>query len=316
MTKLARAIRNTLTNCLQLKKDESLLVIIDSTNQELGQNFYQIAQKISTNVLLVHTTALRDSDEPPAILRDLMMHVDANLVITTEQIYHSQAIKNACHHGSRILCLTNTSRSVLERTLSANLDFIVEKSNRLADLLSIGKSVRVTTKVGTELTIPISRYKAFSNTGIVSEAGMMGALPAGEASIPPIKRKAQGIIVVDGSLGALGSVDKPIELRIVDGFLKKISGGEAAQVLRSIIKKCGQGARNLAEFGIGTNPAAQITGVSNEDEKVLGTVHFAFGDASFEGGRIQKPCHVDTIIKKPTVSIDGHLILQDGQLLV
>jgi len=34
----------------------------------------------------------------------------------------------------------------------------------------------------------------------------------------------------------------------------------------------------MAEFGFGTNPEATLIGNTLQDEKVLGTVHFAFGD--------------------------------------
>ena len=122
--------------------------------------------------------------------------------------------------------------------------------------------------------------------------------------------------MVDGSLGALGLVTEPISLIIKEGSIKKIIGGKEAEQLRKILKRCGKNARNLAELGIGTNPKAMITGTSIEDEKVLGTVHIAIGDAELEGGSYHQKCHIDAILKKPTLDIDGHLILKNGELLV
>jgi leucyl aminopeptidase (aminopeptidase T) len=316
MTRLDRALRKTLLECLCLQKDESLLIIIDNQHREIGQKFYDAALKVSINTLLVETAGCIENAEPPKALHDIIMHVNANLFITSHQVYHSQAIKNACHHGSRVICLSNISCESIERTINVDFQFIVEKSNRLADLLSIGKEAHVTSSAGTDLIVPINRYRAFSNNGIVTEPGTMASLPGGEASIPPVKRKSNGVIVVDGSLGALGVVQQPMELTVKDGYIKKINGCESAQLLRKIFKTCGPQARNLAKFGIGTNPGAMITGNSIEDEKVLGTVHFAFGDALYEGGRTQKPCHIDAIIKHPTVSVDGHAILENGELCV
>jgi leucyl aminopeptidase (aminopeptidase T) len=46
----------------------------------------------------------------------------------------------------------------------------------------------------------------------------------------------------------------------------------------------GQHGRSLAELGIGTNPAATLTGNVLEDEKVIGTIHLAFGTSAGMGG--------------------------------
>ena len=74
---------------------------------------------------------------------------------------------------------------------------------------------------------------------------------------------------------------------------------------------------NLGEFGVGTNPFAKITGCTLEDEKVLGTCHFAFGDnTSYEGGTIDSTIHLDVIIKKVTVKLDSKIIIKEGKLLV
>ena len=69
-------------------------------------------------------------------------------------------------------------------------------------------------------------------------------------------------------------------------------------------------------MGIGTNPKASITGKSIEDEKTLGTVHVAMGDPAFEGGSYHTHCHIDAVLKNPTLEIDGHLIIKNGKLLI
>ncbi len=316
MTKLDRAIGKILGSCLNLRKTESFFIVVDAHNRSLGQRIYHIAGQMNSNCMLIESNVKKSHDEPVAALDMVMRHVDAILVLTTNPIYHSQSLKNACHHGARILCLHNGMSTMIERTLNTDLQFIKRKSNRIADLLSIGRMAHITSGAGTDLKVPISRYKASANIGIVDEPGMLSALPAGEASIPPVKRKSSGIIMVDGSFGPLGPIKKPVELRIKDGFLAKIVGDDSAKRLRRVLKNCGPNSRNLAEFGVGTNPGAELTGMTIEDEKVLGTVHFAFGDAAYEGGRLKRPCHVDVVIKSPTVSIDGHMIMENGNLLV
>ena len=78
----------------------------------------------------------------------------------------------------------------------------------------------------------------------------------------------------------------------------------------------GKGARNIAEFGIGTNDSAKLSGVLLEDEKVMGTVHLALGNNITMGGTFNVPIHLDGIIKKPTVYLDGKLLMKSGKLLI
>jgi aminopeptidase len=53
-----------------------------------------------------------------------------------------------------------------------------------------------------------------------------------------------------------------------------------------------------------------------EDEKILGTAHVAFGASAAIGGTVQVPVHLDCVITRPTVEIDGEPIVRDGELLV
>jgi leucyl aminopeptidase (aminopeptidase T) len=73
---------------------------------------------------------------------------------------------------------------------------------------------------------------------------------------------------------------------------------------------------NVAELGIGTNEKAILTGEVLEDEKILGTAHVAFGASAAIGGTIHVPVHLDCVIIKPTVEVDGTLVVREGELVV
>jgi leucyl aminopeptidase (aminopeptidase T) len=66
--------------------------------------------------------------------------------------------------------------------------------------------------------------------------------------------------------------------------------------------------RTIAEFGIGTNKKARLTGNVLEDEKVFGTVHIAFGSNKSFGGVTEAGVHIDCVIKDPVVFIDGERV--------
>ncbi|KKM12395.1 hypothetical protein SY88_04450 [Clostridiales bacterium PH28_bin88] len=90
----------------------------------------------------------------------------------------------------------------------------------------------------------------------------------------------------------------------------------AAQWLKESIDSCGLPAANLAEMGIGTNERAIVTGNILEDEKVMGTVHVAFGDNKGLGGTVEAGIHLDGLILRPTLEIDGQVVIKEGKLLL
>ena len=106
----------------------------------------------------------------------------------------------------------------------------------------------------------------------------------------------------------------------------EITGGEEAERLLEVIRKGEQMARDvgkkeeernaraLGELGIGINPAATMTCNMLEDEKVWRTVHFAIGMNLDNDG--QAFIHQDCLVKRPSLWVDGKLIMKDGDILI
>jgi leucyl aminopeptidase (aminopeptidase T) len=73
--------------------------------------------------------------------------------------------------------------------------------------------------------------------------------------------------------------------------------------------------RNIAEFAIGTNPNARLTGNLVEDKRLLGTVHFAIGDSMSLLGKVDASIHLDGLMLKPTVVADEKIVIvENGKL--
>jgi leucyl aminopeptidase (aminopeptidase T) len=79
--------------------------------------------------------------------------------------------------------------------------------------------------------------------------------------------------------------------------------------LLSTLDAGGENGRVLAELGIGTNPGAMISGRILEDEKVEGTVHFAFGTNTSFGGDNQATVDIDGLVRDAIVELDGRSML-------
>lgn len=142
--------------------------------------------------------------------------------------------------------------------------------------------------------------------------GQSGNLPSGETYIAPLEGTANGEIVIDGSIADIGRLTKAVTIRVENGKLVAASGSQGEALLALL----GDGdGRMLAELGIGTNPMARMTGNVLEDEKKAGTCHIAFGSNHTFGGTIHADVHIDCIITRPQLFIDGKLILAHGKIV-
>ena len=168
---------------------------------------------------------------------------------------------------------------------------------------------------GTDIHFPIAGRQAFASSGIFRNKGQWGNLPTGEAYLAPVEGGSQGVVVVDGSMAGVGVVRTPIRIAVEDGYATTITGGTEAATLRALLDAHGLPARTVAEFGIGTNDRAILTGVILEDEKVMGTIHVAFGDNKSMGGSVRVASHLDGLVKSPTVHFDDRLIMKEGEFV-
>jgi aminopeptidase len=204
--------------------------------------------------------------------------------------------------------------SILRRTLIIDYEPVRERANRLCDRLDRAARVRVTTAAGTDLSFGIEGRVAHGRKGgLYREPGQWGNLPCGEAFVAPIEGSARGVYVVDASHSGVGTVVEPIRIGVEDGRAVRIEGGDEAERLRALLESVGEPeAFNLAEFGIGCNHAARICGIPLEDEKVLGTCHLALGRNDLFGGTVRASVHVDGVLTRPRILLDGEDLALGG----
>lgn len=317
MTKLERAARVAVRDCMGVKRGETVLVITDEPLREIGYLLWREAKRFTSEAILTEIIPRKSSgQEPPPAVASLMKQVQAILIPTSKSLSHTNARRQACKDGARVATLPGITAEIMERTLNANYKKIAEKSRKLADILTIGHEIRLTTPAGTDIVMSIDKVKGKADTGLVHQPGNFSNLPAGEACLAPVEGKSEGVVIVDGAIANSGKLRNPIRMIVRGGFVTKIFGEKEAQCIRNLIKPFGKKARNIAEIGIGTNDKARLCGNILEDEKVIGTVHIALGDNVSLGGTVSVPIHVDGILLKPTLIIDGRKILERGKFLV
>jgi len=317
LTKLDKASIIAIKDCMGAQKNESILVITDEVKREIGYSLYSNAQRLGYESLLVEMKSREfNGEEPPANVAELMKKYDVVFCPTAKSLTHTEARRNASAQGSRIATFPGITEEVMIRCLNADYKKIAALTLKLKDIFEQTKIIRVTTALGTDISMDISGRKAFASKGLFHAKGESGNLPTGETFIAPLEGKSEGIFVVDGSMAGIGVLSKPIIIKVEEGYATEITGGAQAKKLISILDKHGKDARNIAEFGVGTNHKAKISGILLEDEKVMGTIHIALGDNKSMGGSVGVSSHLDGVILKPTVYFDNKMIMKNGKLLV
>ncbi|MDH4223216.1 MAG: aminopeptidase [candidate division Zixibacteria bacterium] len=317
MDELMNSAKIAVHNCMGVKKGENVLVITDEPLRQIGQALWKAAKEIAGEAMLLEIIPRStNGEEPPPVVADFMKRFDVILIPTSRSMTHTKARRDACSSGARIATLPGITEDSMKRTLSADYDKIAERSQQLMKIASGKNTARLKTPSGTDISMSIKGRIWNTDTGLYHKPGTYGNLPAGEIFLAPLEGTANGIIMVDGAMAGVGLVKKPIKLLVRDGYVTEITGDSSARVLEKAIEPFGKPARNIAELGIGTNDKARITGSVLEDEKVLGTVHMAIGDNKSMGGEVSVQSHLDGILLKPTLEIDGEIIMQDGTLKI
>jgi len=310
---MLRGARIAVRTCMGVKPGERLLVVTDPLRIKVAESLLVAGQeaRAKTTLLLMQTLS-RHGEEPLAAVAEAMRAADVVIAPTTYSLTHTQARKRATKSGVRIATMPMiTERMMFTGAMLADYKEVARLTRRVAALLNHADEVEVTTPAGTELRFSVVGRKAHPDTGIFHRRGDFGNLPAGEAFIAPVEGTGEGTVVVDGSM--LEKVRGRITIEFRKGQARRISGAPA-KILKGMLRKAGPRAFNFAEFGVGTNPKARLIGNPLEDEKVLGTCHVALGDNSTFGGKVIAGVHVDGIFLRPTVKLDGKVMMANGRL--
>jgi leucyl aminopeptidase (aminopeptidase T) len=319
-TALAQAARNVVEHCLGIQAGEVVSIVTDSADPdriEIARAFWEEARAKGADVILAEMLPRKNSgEEPPAPIARLMAESNVVLCPTTKSLSHTQARRIASARGARIASLPRITKEMVIRCLTADYGSIAALTRRVAEKLSRGSKFKVESALGTSLELERQGRFVDADTGLLTQRGEFGNLPAGEAFFAPMEATANGKIVFDGSVADLGKLAEPIELQVEHGIARIVSTSAAAQQLDRYLSAHRPDAYNIAELGVGTNDRAIVSGNILEDEKVLGTVHIALGNNAGMGGTVSVPIHLDGLIRNATLYVDGEVILDKGTLVI
>jgi leucyl aminopeptidase (aminopeptidase T) len=307
---LGPAVNAVVRRCLGVTQGEDVLVIVDQGTQEIGEAVQaEAAQAGADAVLALMEERENDGTEPPRVLAAAMEACDVFIAPTSKSLSHTAARKRATDAGARGATMPGVTTEMLARVMSADFDQMARRSQAVAALLHEASAAEVTCPRGSQLTLDLTGRGGISDDGDLRSASAFGNLPCGEGFISPLGAEGR---VVASSLASLGLSPEPAVLTIAGGRLAEAEGGLGPALLEKLQAQ-GEPGTNLAELGVGTNERAQLTGLMLEDEKILGTVHVAFGASAGIGGTVSVPIHLDVVVLDASLTIDGRRILDRGR---
>jgi leucyl aminopeptidase (aminopeptidase T) len=303
-----------------LRKGEKVLIITElGVDNRVSDTLMKAVKEIGGESVVIKMDKLKyPGAEPPKIVSDAMLSSDLIISATSSILFYTDARTKACDSGARFISMTGVNMEVLASE-AMTVDFrknepIVIKFKKILDR---AKRVRLTSESGTLLELSVLGRTAIVNSGICDRAGMYCGAPDIEAYIAPIEDSVEGKIVIDGSTSVTGLVTDPITITFKHGLATDIDGGAEAKKLIEILNNTeSRESFKVGELGIGLNPLAKVRGANIEDEGSLGTAHIALGNNVKFGGKINAPTHIDNVMRKVTLSIDGYTPIKKGKLLL
>jgi leucyl aminopeptidase (aminopeptidase T) len=306
-------VSTVIRRCLGVRRGEDVFVVVDAGTREIGEALRAEASAVGADaVMAVIDERETDGTEPPPPVAAAMSACDVYIAPTTKSLSHTSARKRATDAGIRGATMPEVSADMLARVMAVDFDTMAARSQAVTALLDKADEAHITCPLGTDLTIDLGGRTGVSDDGNLTERGAFGNLPCGEGFIAPAGGEGQ---LFASSLARLGISDEPVKLTLENGRLASAERGLGPKFL-DLLRQHGEPGTNLAELGIGTNDRARLTGFVLEDEKILGTVHVAFGNSAAIGGTVSVPIHLDVVIVDATLEIGGTRVLDGGRFVL
>jgi leucyl aminopeptidase (aminopeptidase T) len=311
--------RRVIEEALGIQAGEQVTIVTDlDRSVSITTALADCARHSGAEVVII-TMSPRDHGgiDPPPTVGAAIAASQAVIMQTSFATIHTDTLRRALARGVRVCEFWGITEDMMVRGgLTEDPAWLDRTSSRLADLMTRADQARLTTPDGTDLHLVLAGRKAIPVPSTARTSGIFCSLPAGESAIAPLEGKANGK-VTKPYLVEHREIARPKErlnLYFQDGNLVQVQGGAEAQLLEKLIAENGSTARNLAEFAVGTNRQCRLDVGVREAKKAWGTAHIAIGDNRSIGGVVGSPLHIDFIMLRPTIWLDGREVVHDGNL--
>lgn len=336
--------RKLVREMTDVKSGEQVLIVADYDSDQVTLDALTaaVSEVGGEPTITVMSPRAINGDPYPSIIGGAIQEADVIFGAATRDMIHALTwgpggrIREA--RPWRLVDMTQATAEVMVRP-AATGDYreLARIGDAVCSVVGAGERIRITSEIGTDITGLIRGGIAESgmpgvsaagvNKGVAREPGTWCCFPDGEVyvlasgCVGENEGDAGGNIVFDTSMHMLGALREPVHCTVSRGKVTQIEGGFQAKELERILASV-PNSNNIIELGsIATNPYARPHGESMyEDRKSLGTIHIALGNRyvdmyDAEGHFRPHFVHLDGVISRPSVYIDGSQVMDRGRLI-
>jgi leucyl aminopeptidase (aminopeptidase T) len=312
------AAKNALECVLEAKKDENAVIFCDNEKMDVCQAFAIGALKLGlrTRMVKLKTEPKVFRTEIPKEIKDIFTKQNTDIFINllrgineetpfrielTKMETEGQKTRAAHCPGITLDMLTDGALALTTKDHRRMQKF----AKNLIQNLSQATKVEITNPHGTKLSINVEGRPFFTDTAFDRKTMKWMNMPTGEVIVAPVENSLEGKLVCDMSIGGIGPIKTHVEITARNGKAQNITSQDR-HVLERVKDslKTDNRANIVGEFAFGINPKARFVEEFLEAEKILGTIHVAFGNNSgMPCGKNPSRNHMDLLISEPTVKI-------------
>lgn len=329
------AARNALECVLEAVPGERVIIVCDDEKAEVGKAFADgaLASGLWTRLITLETSRRFRKEIPRHLLEILSANKPDLYINLLRGIREETPFRISLIHietRDKRSRLGHCPGATLEMLTHGALALTVEEHRRMQDFaqslvrkLSQTVTVEVTSPSGTDLLFSTEERPFFTDTIIDWKEMKWMNLPTGEVIVAPVEDSLEGTLICDMAIGGIGPLKNPIELKAKNGTVEQTLSKDE-KILQQINNtlETDEWAKVVGEFAFGINPKARFTEEFLEAEKILGTIHIAFGNnTDMPSGRNPSKNHMDFLISKPTVKVtkksgETIAVLKDGEFQI
>jgi len=318
ITLLAKAAKTLIEKVAVVASGENVLIL---TDPQVSSN---ISEAIATATLLAGgiPTILNmvPSEYPgaplPAPVEQAVRGAEVVLMATSKSVAHAEIFAVEKNHRRLISLPGIMEGSFIDGGGTVDPKELKVITERVAAALAGKREFVLKSDKGTEARF-LSRGKSFACFAQAPVPTGFAMFPDGEAIVAMDEKTLEGRVVLDVFQTGVGPLREPIVFELKKGRVVRFGGGIEAQQLQELVEKYGdENSYYFGEFALGTNPKALFLGSAGEDKKRIGTIHMSLGDDEGIGGSLKSKLHLDGVMGRPTLIVDGKTFIEDGRLLI
>jgi len=312
----------------KVKEGETIILFNDTEfNEQYPAACLAAAKELNAEVFLMTFPTDMKTFSSKAIL-NAWKSADMIIGMTTAAAWlYSKAHNEALAAGARTLMIEEPVE-VLRRMFPC--EEVRQRTINGANLLKKGKILRITSDVGTDLTMSKEDRPGISQYGISDIKGRWDHWPSGLVACAPVENTAEGTLVIDTGdiiLNLGRYVQSPIKLTIREGNILKFEGGLDAKLLQDYFEAPKEkNAYQVSHIGWGTDHRAQWNSIGlkfwewgglMDAESYYGNMQIAFGSnfMSNLGGKNVCKFHIDIPCRNHSFYVDNQLVVDKGIII-